>query len=455
MKKYTVLQLPYAAALCVAAALTGCVAPPPYYQVVRGPTVYMSPVPKAPVAYSSPVAVPVISAYIDPPLIQPEPIAVSWAPPAMLVEVPPLAPFPMAVWTGGYWDWHDRWIWSAGRWMAPPQFGYGWVQPYYEHRDNAVLFISGYWSAPGLRFVPPPPGISIAFAAVAVGVVAGPAPIGPQGVFVPPPPGSRPGLIVPAPIGTPPAVVMSAPPVTNIGMRIRNTTINNNITNNVTNNVTNTTNITNITNVRNFTVTAPAAATGSGKPFEAAVPAAAHLAAALPAVMRLEAPAPVSMKPVAAFVAGRAPVTLPTAQLVRPAPAPAPAPALVSVAPSAPVPPVMSAPSAVSLQHPETVHRQAATVLALSPEAAQLSRVNEARVEAAKQANIQRALQPGAGQFSRPAPADRSMPSGVFVHAQSPSVRLVNHVPTPERRAAQPSPAGHSREPSKPKHEKK
>ena len=455
MKKIIVPRFTYAAALCLFTSLTGCVAPSPYYQVVRAPPVYMTPVSKVPMAYSSPVAAPVISVYIDPPLIQPEPIAVSWAPPAMLIEVPPLAPFPMAVWTGGYWDWHDRWIWSAGRWMAPPQFGYGWVQPYYEHRDNAVLFISGYWSAPGLRFVPPPLGISMAFAAVAVGVVAGPAPIGPQGVFVPPPPGSRPGLIVPAPIGTPPAVVISAPPVTNVGMRIRNTTItnnNSNVTNNVINNVTNTTNITNITNVRNFTVTAPAAATASGKPFEAAVPAAAHLAAALPPVMRLEAPAPVSTKPVAAFVAGRAPVTLPTAQLVRPALALAPAPAPASVAPSAP--PVMSAPSAVFLQHREAVNRQVASTPASSPETAQVSRVNEARIEAAKQANIQRALQPAAGQSLRPASADRSMPPGIFVHAQSPTEHFVKHVPTPKRQAVRPSPAGHPGEPSKPKHEK-
>ena len=450
MKKIIVPWFTYAAALCLVTSLTGCVAPSPYYQVVRGPPVYMTPVTKFPVAYSSPIAAPVISVYIDPPLIQPEPIAVSWAPPAMLIEVPPLAPFPMAVWTGGYWDWHDRWIWSAGRWMAPPQFGYGWVQPYYEHRDNAVLFISGYWSAPGLQFVPPPLGISIALAAVAAGVVAGPAPIGPQGVFVPPPPGSRPGLIVPAPIGTPPAVVISAPPVTNVGMRIRNTTTinNSNVTNNVINNVTNTTNITNITNARNFTVTAPAAATASGKPFEAAVPAAAHLAAALPPVMRLEAPAPVSTKPVAAFLAGRAPVTLPTPQLVRLASALAPA----SVTPSAP--PVVSAPSAVFLQHREAVNRQVAATPASSPEAAQVSRVNEARIEVAKQANIQRALQPAAGQSSRPASADMSMPPGVFVHAQSPSERFVKHVPTSKRQAVRPSPAGHSGDPSKPKHEK-
>ena len=444
MKKTIVLQSTYAAALCLVTVLAGCVAPPPpHYRVVRGPPVYMSPPPTVAAAYSSPVAPPVISVYVDPPMVQPELIAVSWAPPAMLVEVPPLAPFPMAVWTGGYWDWHGRWIWSAGRWMAPPQFGYGWVQPYYEHRDNAVLFVSGYWSAPGLRFVPPPLGIPIAFAAVAVGVVAGPAPIGPQGVFVPPPPGSRPGLIVPAPIGTPPAVVTSAPPVTNVGMRIQNTTIN---ISNVTNNVTNTTNI---ANTRNFTVTAPAAATTSGKPFEAAVPAAAHLAAALPPVMRLEAPVPVSTKPVAAFAVSRAPVPLPVAQPVRPVP-------LNSVPSTPPSTSAPSTPIAVSLQRPEMEHRQAAASPPSSPEAAYVSRVKEAQIEAAKQVNVQRVSQPAAGQPLRPTPAvDKSPPPRLSAHTQPVPERLEKHAPTPQKQAVRLSSAGHPGGLPKPEHEKK
>lgn len=434
MKKKIILQSTHAAALCLVTVLTGCIAPAPHYTVVRGPPVYVGPPRTVAVAYSSPVVTPVISVYVDPPMVQPEPIAVSWAPPAMLVEVPPLSPFPMAVWTGGYWDWHDRWVWSAGRWMAPPQFGYGWVQPYYEHRDNAVLFISGYWSAPGVRFVPPPPGISIAFAAIAVGVIAGPPPIGPQGVFVPPPPGSRSGLIVPAPMGTPPAVVTSAPPVTNVGMRIRNTTVNN------ISNVTNTTNVTNIasTSTSNFTVTAPAAATASGKPFEAAVPAAAHLAAALPPVMRLEAPIPVSTKPVAAFVASRASAPLPAAQMIRPAPA--------SGAPSAPL--------AVSLQRPEAEHRQTAASPASSPEAVHVSRINEVRIEAARQVNVQRVSQSATGQPLRPAPADKSPQTGVFRYAQPAPERLEKHAPAPKKQAVRPSPSGHSRDPPKPEHGK-
>jgi len=266
------------------------------------------------VAAAAPAAPPVVSVYVDPPLYQPAPIAVAWAPPPMLVERPTPPPFEGAIWTGGYWTWQGNWVWAAGRWAAPPQPGYAWVQPYYEHRDGAVVFITGHWSPPGIAFVPPPLGLSLAVSAAAVGVVAGLAPIGPQGVFVPAPPGSRLGLIVPAPIGTPPAVVVSAPPVTNIGMRVQNTTINN---------VSNTTNITNVTNINNntrtVTVVAPAGATASGRPFEAAVPASAHLAAALPPVVHAMAPVPASAKPVAAFVPAH-PAAAPRAgEVARPA----------------------------------------------------------------------------------------------------------------------------------------
>jgi len=242
-------------------------------------------------AHVAAVTPPVVSVYVDPPLYQPPPIAVAWAPPPMLVEVPPPSPFAGAVWTGGYWTWQGNWVWAAGRWSAPPQPDYGWVQPYYEHRDNVVVFVAGHWSPPGVAFVPPPLGLSLAVSVAAAGVVAGIAPIGPPGVFVPAPPGSRLGLIVPAPIGTPPAVVVSAPPVTNVGMRVQNTTINN-ATNNTT--INNITNITNINNNQTVKVVAPASATASGRPFEAAIPASAHLAAALPPVVRATAPVPAS-----------------------------------------------------------------------------------------------------------------------------------------------------------------
>jgi hypothetical protein len=223
----------------------------------------------------------------------------------MLVEFVPLQPYPDAIWIGGYWVWEGNWIWGHGRWAPPPRPGYRWCNPYYEHRGDSVVFVNGFWAAPGVVFERPSPSINIALAVVAVGIVAGPRPIGPEGVFVPPPPGSRYGLIVPAPVGTAPAVVVSAPPVINEGMRIHvNTTIVNNITN--------------AANVTNVTVVAPASATANGQAVNRSVPAQAHLAAALPAVAGARAPEPASSKAIPAYVAGRAPVALPPAQAVHP-----------------------------------------------------------------------------------------------------------------------------------------
>jgi len=310
-----------AAALGAAALLSACVveAPPRY---VRTAPVYQQPAPvyqqPAPV-YEQPAPVyeqpapdyapdyapdsdPVVSVYVDPPIEQPEPIAVQWAPPPMLVEVPPPQPYPDAVWTGGYWSWEGRWFWAAGRWSPPPRPHYVWVQPYYEHRADVVVFVPGFWCAPERHFVPPPPELRISVALAGPGVRAGRRPMGPQGVFVPPPPGSRAGIIVPAPLGTPPAVVVSAPPVVNVGMRVHgNVDINNR----------------NAANVSNVTVEAPAAATANGQAFHNSVPARAHLAAELAAAGRPAAPRPVSQQAIPTYQSGRAPMPLPAGQPLR------------------------------------------------------------------------------------------------------------------------------------------
>jgi hypothetical protein len=221
----------------------------------------------------------VVTVYEDPPLAQPQPIAVAWAPPPMLVEAPPPAPYPDATWVGGYWVWRGNWVWAHGHWSAPPRPRYYWVNPYYENRGGDVIFVNGYWSAPDVVFVPPPPSLRITLAVVAAGVRPGPPPMGPLGVFVPPPPGSRAGIVVPAPLGTSPAVVTSAPPVVNVGMRIQQNV-----------NVHNTTVVNNVTNVTNVTIVAPASAVASGRAVNAVVPAQAHVAAAMRPVVNVQAP---------------------------------------------------------------------------------------------------------------------------------------------------------------------
>ena len=273
-----------------------------------------------------------VSAYIDPPLFQRETIAVAWAPPL--------------------------------------QVGYGWVKPYCEHRDSVVIFIGGHWAAPGVEFVAPPVTLNIAVFNAAPGLMSGLRPIGPAGVFVPAPPGSRPGIMVPAPVGTAPAVLMSAPPVANVGMPVH-TTVNNptskdtRITN-VTN-IANIANTANISNVNNVGVMAPAEAMISGHAFLAAVPAQAHLAAALPPVLHLAAPAPVPKPSIAAFVPGREPAALPSAQALRNIPGtaaaqsartqPAAAVAPISMAAKVPERPLEPTPSAA--QHPPKPMRPA------------------------------------------------------------------------------------------------
>ena len=320
-----------------AVLLGGCAVEPARVYVPPPQPVYVQA--PAPVVYEAPAPQPVVSVYVEPPLFQPPAIRVEWAPPPMLVESPPPLPYDGAIWTGGYWVWEGNWVWAHGRWAPPPRPGYGWVNPYYENRGGSVVFVNGFWAAPGVSFVAPSLSVNIAFGVVGVGVIAGPRPMGPEGVFVPPPPGSHFGLIVPAPIGTAPAVVTSAPPIIRAGMHIT-----------VNNNVHNTTNVTNITNV---TVVAPANSTANGQAVNSSVPAQPHLAAAMAPVVKAYAPEPASAKPIPAYVPGRPPVTLPPAQVVhsevnpvlmhqqaRPAaPAPAPAPAAPARPASAPATP--------------------------------------------------------------------------------------------------------------------
>lgn len=275
------------AMLCALAA--GCVT----YDTTPAP-IYGQP---APWVYADPMPQEVVSVYVEPPLSQPPPILVGWAPPPMLVDIPPPMPFAGAVWIGGYWVWEGTWVWAAGRWMAPPWPYYTWVPPYYEHRDGRVVFVTGFWAAPGVVFVPPPLNIQITVVSARSGVVPGPAPIGPPGVFVPAPPGSRPGLIVPAPLGTPPAVVISAPPLVGPGMRVRAEGPPGRAT--------------------HLSIVAPAGSTAGGRAFERSVPAQAHLAATLPPVVRALAPPPSSTRALPAFDPQRAPAPLPPPQPLR------------------------------------------------------------------------------------------------------------------------------------------
>ena len=115
--------------------------------------------------YVEPAPQAVVSIYVEPPVLQPAPILVGWAPPPMLVETSVPLPYAGAVWVGGYWVWEGNWVWAAGHWMAPPQPSYAWVHPYYEHREEGVVFITGHWSPPGVAFMPPAIGLRLTLVA--------------------------------------------------------------------------------------------------------------------------------------------------------------------------------------------------------------------------------------------------------------------------------------------------
>ena len=300
-------------ALVLALLLSGCTvqfAPPQAVVSGRPAEVYGPPPPAPAPDYGYEPEQSVVSVYVDPPMEEPEPIAIGWAPPPMLVEYPPQSPFDEAVWVGGYWVWEGDWVWAHGRWVAPPRPDYAWVHPYYENRGGVVLFITGHWSPRGAPFVRPAWGHHYEIERPREGVIRGPAPIGPDGCFVPAPPGSRRGIIVPAPVGTAPAVVSGAPALIGVGMRItQNTT---HIVNNR-----NTTVINNISNVTNVTIEAPPSATANGRAVHTTAPALAHLAARQPALVRAQAPVPVSATPIQTYVPGRRTQSLPVAQPVQ------------------------------------------------------------------------------------------------------------------------------------------
>ncbi len=327
----------------------------------------------------------VVSVYVDPPIEEPEPIGVPWAPPPMLVEDPGPPPFYGAVWTGGYWVWEGQWVWASGRWMAPPYEGYAWTPPYYEHRDDIVVFVPGYWRAPGAVFVAPAPGIYITVVGARPGAPRGHRCEGPNGVFVPPPPGSRPGIIVPAPVGTNPAVVIGAPPVIHHGMQIRPG------------------------DRGRVRIEAPAAAMANGRELHAFAPREAHLAAGQAPVVRASPPAPAAAAPIHTYsprsgysepLPARQETHMPRAmehappRIERPAAPVAPAAAQRPAAPLAP-PPAAPAPvvrSAPPPAAPAPVVRSAPPPVAPHP-AASLAPPTASKAAAPKRAEAERPAQ--------------------------------------------------------------
>jgi hypothetical protein len=74
-----------------------------------------------------------------------EEVVVDRAPPEPLVEPVYVAPSPAHVWVGGYWEWHDRWVWVPGHWAPPPRAHAAWVPGRWEPRGARWVWRPGYW----------------------------------------------------------------------------------------------------------------------------------------------------------------------------------------------------------------------------------------------------------------------------------------------------------------------
>ena len=69
------------------------------------------------------------------------------APPAAYSEVIPVAPYPGAVWIGGYWGWSGgRHQWTPGHWTQPRP-GYRWHARRWEPAARGGWALrGGYWA---------------------------------------------------------------------------------------------------------------------------------------------------------------------------------------------------------------------------------------------------------------------------------------------------------------------
>ncbi len=73
-------------------------------------------------------------------------IAITIAPPPLVVYAQPACPEEGYLWTPGYWARGDEgYYWVPGTWVEPPTVGYLWTPGYWGWGDGAYGWNEGYW----------------------------------------------------------------------------------------------------------------------------------------------------------------------------------------------------------------------------------------------------------------------------------------------------------------------
>lgn len=68
--------------------------------------------------------------------------------PAPRQETITIAPSPTTVWVPGSWErTPDQWVWSDGRWVAPPFRRAYWAPGYWQHTGGRYQWQPGHWAA--------------------------------------------------------------------------------------------------------------------------------------------------------------------------------------------------------------------------------------------------------------------------------------------------------------------
>jgi hypothetical protein len=81
------------------------------------------------------------------PAVQASPrVFVRIGPPAVVVETPPLPPYPYYVWRSGYHRWTGvRYEWAPGVWVRPPYPRAVWAPGRWDRERRGYFWRSGHW----------------------------------------------------------------------------------------------------------------------------------------------------------------------------------------------------------------------------------------------------------------------------------------------------------------------